>query len=506
MIRGRRVAACAASCLVLVGLPVRPARAQEAASSTPRAAASATASASATAGTGADGDTTFLVENVTRAEVWRYFQPPSGGGRRPDYEFAGTRFSLGAAYRGLRWASRGTLQYVRVENLPSGAIGPGLLGTGGMYFFQAAGAFSYQFYLRELSLTWQRAGGGAWVEAGRFSRGEHAVATGHAHVDALARESHDGRLLGDMPWSFYQRAWDGVRGGVSRGRLSAVVTAAMPTQGTYEESANLFLDRVPVSAVEAAIAPGRRLRHTRFDLFGYTYHDTRPVTARPDATAGLATRVDVHVRTAGASAVGAYPLSWGRVEATAWTAGQWGRWYEQRHRAMAATSSFGVRVTQLPWQPRIQAGVAYASGDGRASDGTHGTFFPMLPSGDRVSALNAYALMNVVDVWTSIEAQPSGALDLRAGVRRVALARGEDRWYQGTGATVRAGNYFGFQGRRSGGARDLGVVVEGAAAWRPRRWWTLRAYAGRMAGGDVVRGLFANERLLTAWLESTVHF
>lgn len=506
MSRGRRVAARAASCLVLVCLTVRPARGQGAAGLTPVAAAPTPASASAQADTGADGDTTFLVENVTRAELWRYFQPPSGGGRRPDYEFAGTRFSLGAAYRGPRWASRGTLQYVRVENLPSGAIGPGLLGTGGMYFFQAAGAFSYQFYLRELSLAWQRAGGGTWIEAGRFSRGERVVTTGEADVDALAREAHDGRLLGDMPWSFYQRAWDGVRGGLSHGRVSAVVTAAMPTQGTYEESANLFLDRVPVGAVEAAIAPGRLLRHTRVDLFGYTYDDSRPVTARPDATAGLATRVDVHVRTAGASAVGVYPVTWGRIEATVWTAGQWGRWYEQRHRAAAATSSLGARLSRAPWQPRVQAGVAYASGDGRAADGTHGTFFPMLPSGDRTSALNVYAFMNVVDVWTSLDAQPSRSLDLRAGVRRVTLASAEDRWYQGSGATVRAGNYFGFQGRRSGGARDLGVVAEGSASWRPRRWWTLRGYVGRMSGGDVVRGLFTNDRLLTAWLESTVHF
>lgn len=487
-------------------LAPRPVRAQEPSPAASAAGSPSAAPAPAPAATGADGETSFLVENVTRVELWRYFQPPSGGGRQPDYTFAGTRFSLGAAYRGARWASRGTLQYVRVENLPAGAIGPGLLGTGAMYFFQAAGAFSYQFYLRELSLAWQRADGGAWIQAGRFSRGERVAATGDSEVDGLAREAHEGRLLGDLPWSFYQRAWDGVRGGVTRGRVAAVVTAAVPTQGTYEESANLFLDRVPVGALEAAIAPGRGLRHTRVDLFGYTYDDTRPVTARPDATAGLAARVDVHVRTAGASVAGVYPVPWGRIEATAWTAGQWGRWYEQSHRAMAVTSSLGTRLSRAAWQPRVQAGVSFASGDGRASDTTHGTFFPLLPSGDHVSALNAYALMNVVDGWTSVDARPARSLDVRAGLRRVRLARAEDRWYQGSGATVRVGNYFGFQGRRSGGARDLGVVVEGAAAWRPLRWWTLRGYLGRMTGGDVVRGLFTNERLLTGWLQSTVHF
>lgn len=502
MSAGRRVAACAASSLVLVCLTSPPAIAQAPGT----ADADANRASSSIRGTGADGVTTLFAENVTRAELWRYFSPPPGAAREPDYAFGGTRVALGAVYEGARWAMRGTLQYVRLENLPAGAIGPGLLGTGAMYFFQAASPFSYQFYLRELSLTWKRSPARTWLEIGRFSRDRHGLTSGDGEVDRLAEEAHGGRLLGDMPWSFYERAWDGVRGGLTHGRISAVATAAMPTQGTYEESANLFLDRVPIGAIEAAIAPGRRLRHTRLDAFAHRYDDTRPVTGRPDATAGLSRRADVHVRTAGVSAAGVYPQSWGRVESTAWVAGQWGRWFEQRHRAWAATSSLGARITRVGWEPRARAGVTYASGDRRASDVTHGTFFPMLPSGDRVSALNAYALMNVLDVWSAVDASPARTLDLRAGVHRVALASTSDRWYQGSGATVRAGGYFGFQGRRSSGARGLGVVVEGAATWRPVRWWTLRGYAGRMSGGDVVAGLFSGRRLVTASLESTVHF
>lgn len=474
----------------------------------PGAAARAqTPDAAGAAPPGAAGTTAFLVENVTRAELWRYFQPPPNAGTQPDYELVGSRATLGAAYDGPRWAARGALQYVRVENLPAGAIGPGLLGTGGAYYFQAAGTFSYQFYLRGLSLAFQDRPRGLWIEAGRFSRAASTERpTGDATIDRHVADELNGRLLGDMEWSFYQRAWDGVRGGVRRDGLAVTITAALPTQGTFEESANLAMDRVKVAAAELSLAPGALVPRTRLEAFALVYDDTRRVSVRPDNTNHTADRADIRITTLGASAAGAYPSRRGTTDAVAWIAGQAGSWYGQSHRAMSGTVAAGHRLPGTPWQPWLRAGLSWASGDGSAVDGTHGTFFPMLPSGDRVSGLNAYALMNIVDRWTSLELQPHPAIDVRTGLRRVDLASSHDRWYQGSGATIRSGNYFGFQGRNGRGGTQLGTVVEGAVTWRARRWWTLRGYAGRMAGGDVVRAVFAGRRLLTGWIESTVQF
>ncbi|MBP7778388.1 MAG: alginate export family protein [Acidobacteria bacterium] len=456
---------------------------------------------------GATGETSFLVENVTRAEVWRYFEPPPKGGTHPDYTFFGNRATLGVSYDGARWSTRGTLQYVRLENLPAGAIGPGLLGTGGAYFFQAGGTFSYQFYLRSLSLMWRERSRGVWIEAGRLSRAASLEApSGDATIDRLVAEELNGRLLGDMEWSFYQRAWDGVRGGVMRGTASATLTAVMPTQGTFEESANLTMDRVRVAAAEVTLAPGTVAPRTRVEAFGMVYDDTRPVSARPDNTGIEPDRAAVRVWTLGASAAGAYPSRWGTSDAVAWIAAQTGAWYELSHRAVAATLTGGHRFTRAPWRPWLRAGMAYASGDGSVSDLRHGTFFPMLPSSDRVSRLNAYAFMNVVDRWAVVEVQPHPALEVSTGVRRVGLASERDRWYQGSGATLRGGNYFGFQGRDGRGGDTIGTVVEGAATWQPRSWWTLRAHAGRIVGGDVVSRLFRGRRLVNGWLESTVRF
>ena len=465
------------------------------------------AQSSEPASAGASGTTSFLVENMTRVELWRYFEPPPDAATHPDYIFYGNRSTLGATYRGSRWSMFGALQYVRAENLPAGAIGPGLLGTGAAYFFQANGTFSYQFYLRRLSLRWRAAGPGTWVEAGRFSRAADVeTSTGDATIDRLVRDELNGRLLGDMEWSFYQRAWDGVRGGVTRGGVAATVTAALPTQGTFEESANLPMDRVLVAAAEVTIAPGTLVPRTRIEAFAIGYDDTRPVAARPDNSGRTPSRADIGVWTFGTSAAGAYPSRWGVSDAVVWVAAQTGAWYELSQRAVAGTAAVGHRFTHVPGRPWLRLGTAYASGDDDAADGQHGTFFPLLPSGDRVSRLNAYALMNVVDRWAAGEIQPHPTLDLSAGVRRVGLASTADRWYQGSGATLRHGNYFGFQGRNGRGGATIGTVVEGSATWRARRWWTLRAYAGRIAGGDVVTRIFRGNRLVTAWLESTLHF
>ena len=468
---------------------------------------------SAPSSSAASGETSFLLQNLTRAELWRFLEPKPDGGVHPDYAFVGNRSTLGARYRGPRWGLRGAIQYVRLENLPTGAIGPGLLGTGAAYFFQAGGTFSYQFYLRNLSVTYTDQARSLWLEAGRFSRAAiEEPPSGNDAIDVITRAHLNGRLLGDMEWSMYQRAWDGVRGGVTRPGWRATITAALPTQGTYEESANLTLDRLRIGAAEVTTRAGTLMPHTALGVFGYVYDDRRRVTARPDnqpspSSGGTAVATaDVRIATVGASAVMTFQHASGRWDALGWAAVQTGDWYGQRHGAFSATGQAGHQWTRAPWQPWLRGGIDYASGDGSASDNAHGTFFPMLPSGNQLSRSNTYALMNVVDAWVDARVSPSSAVDVVASVHHVGLATSSDRWYAGSGAAARAGNYFGFQGRASGGGHRLGTLVESEATWRATRWWTLRGYAGRMAGGDVVRNLFADDRLMTAWVETMFSF
>jgi hypothetical protein len=455
---------------------------------------------------GAPGETSFFVQNITRVEAWRFFEPPATGGTEPEYVFVGNRATLGARYEGRRWGMHGAIQYVRIENLPRGAIGPGLLGNGAAYFFQAAGTFSYQFYFRALSASFTSPSRGLTVEAGRLSfTADPPVGSADPAV-ALAAARLDGRLLGDMDGSLYQRAWDGVRLRASRGAWRWTTAAVLPTQGTFEESANLPLDRVRVVATDVAVAPGGIAAHTQFQGFASWYRDTREVRARPDNSGTLAQAADVSIGTLGLSSAGVYPRGAGAWDVVVWTAGQAGDWYGQPHWALSAVAEGGYRWNSAPGQPWIRAGITYASGDGDGADDRHGTFFTLLPSGDRFVQSHTYALMNVVDAWTEVRVRPDRRVEAAAGVRHVQLASGDDRWYYGSGATERRGNFFGYLVRNTRGARTLGTIAEANLSWQAARWWTLRGYVAGFAGGDAVDAVFAGRRLFTASLESRITF
>ena len=228
--------------------------------------------------------------------------------------------------------------------------------------------------------------------------------------------------------------------------------------------------------------------------------------ARPDNSGVTAQAADVTLATFGAAAVGVYPRAAGAWDVVVWTAGQVGDWYGQSHRAWSALAEGGYQWTAAPGRPWLRAGVTYASGDGDGEDDRHETFFPMLPAGDRFVRSNTYALMNAVDAWTEAQVTPHPRVEIVAGLHHVALASAADRWYAGSGATERTGNYFGYFGRNTHGARTLGSLAEADVSWQLARWWWLRGSVTGFAGGDAVRAVFAGDRLVMAAIESKIRF
>ncbi|MGH9217868.1 MAG: alginate export family protein [Vicinamibacterales bacterium] len=461
---------------------------------------------------------TATIANVTRVESWSYFQPridplaltpePVGD---PDYTFIADRAELGVRVEGRRFDLSGAFNYVRLENLPTDAIGPGGFGSGAFYFAATGVSYSYQLYLGELTLRVKSADNRQSLTIGRmpFSSGEvrlrpdsqHSAAYGET-IARLTQERVASRLIGDFEWSLYQRRFDGARVDAARGRWHFTAGAFMPTQGGYEESTNLTITRIQVGAASAAYAADG----SETEAFLYAYRDRRrgPM-AVVDNQLIDDRRPDITIASIGGSHARVVATGAGELDAVAWGAGQLGDWYGTPHRAASFAVEAGHRWTRARWRPWLRAGYLWASGDGSWDDDSHNTFFQMLPSSRKYALSSAYAQMNLRDAFAQAVIEPRG-FNARIEVHRLTLASGADLWYQGSGATASADRYFGFAGRHAQGETSLGTVLEGTIDVPLKKYWSVNAYAGTMWGGGVVRRYFTDKRLTFWSLENVIRF
>ena len=81
-------------------------------------------------------DTRVSVRNWTRVEMWRFFEPPPGGGDH-EYAYPVNRFQATVRRNSVRYGVTAALQYVQFAGLPRDAVGPGPLGLGAVYFSHA---------------------------------------------------------------------------------------------------------------------------------------------------------------------------------------------------------------------------------------------------------------------------------------------------------------------------------------------------------------------------------
>lgn len=441
---------------------------------------------------------------MTRVESWSFFDPPPSGGD-PNYTFVANRLSLGAAAAWRRADVSAAVQYVQFGGLPTGAFGPGALGTGALYFDHSGRTDSRGLYLRTLTAR-VRLPAGISVQAGRFAYQSGAESSSDIpKIDAVKRARIDGRLVGEFEWSLYERTFDGLRADMDRRAWHLSGAWFSPTQGGFEDDAGARLGDVDVAAATLTLRPSVAVPSTDLNFFALRYADDRPVTARSDNTALPAEHAAIRLTTMGAAGIGSTVAGRGEFDWLAWFAGQAGSWYGQRHRAWSLAIEGGYQW-KTPWQPWVRAGVLYASGDDDAGDAAHGTFFPMLPTVRKYAYTAAYAPMNLRDTFIEVIARPTSRVLVRADARQLRLAQAADLWYAGSGATQRRGRFFGYAGRRSGGATALGTVFEGAADVTLGRHWAVNGFAGTIHGGQVVRSLFAGNWLRFVYLETAIRF
>lgn len=450
----------------------------------------------------APASVTWTVSNTTRVESWRFFEPPPTGGD-PDYSFIGNRLRAGATATWSRFDVGLSAQYVQFGQLPTNAIGPGALGTGALYYSHSTSRNTGSVYIPAMFVR-VRFPGRISVQVGRFPYQSGAESpSGRPKIEAVKRSRIDARLIGDFEWSLYQRAFDGMRADLDRDRWHLSGSWFTPTQGGFEERAGGRMSGIVLSTISFTLRPSVAIPATDLRVFAAGYQDDRPVTARPDNTGLAATRVDIGIATFGASAVGSATVRRGEVDWLLWFAGQKGSWYEDDHAAWSVAIEAGHQW-RSGWQPWVRGGILHASGDADSSDGSHGTFFPMLPTARKYALTTVYAPMNLNDLFVDLSARPLARLTTRIDVRRLRLAEAADLWYSGSGATQQSGSLFGYAGRRSGNATGLATVVEGAADLALGRRWSVNGFVGLLHGGPVVAASFPGRWLKYFYLEHVV--
>lgn len=451
--------------------------------------------------------TTWTVRDWSRVELWRFFEPPPGGGNN-DYAFGANRL-LGGVQRTTRaYDFTAAVQYVQFGGLPRDAIGPGPLGTGAVYFAHAGRTDSHQVYLRYANVRLKRLLPATTIQIGRMpysSGGE--TASGNPKIEAVKLQRVAARLIGEFEWSIYQRAYDGVRVDTSRGRWSVSAIAFHPTQGGFEDAAGLMMPGVTLLGTSVTVNAASLVPAAQYQLFTYRYRDTRAVTQRPDNAGRSAAAVDVGISTFGGTAVFAPTPHGGRQwDGLIWIAAQSGSWYEQSHRAVSWAAEAGHQWLAARVQPWLRGGYLYASGDTNPGDSRHGTFFEMLPTVRRYSQSALYSQMNNTDLFAQLLARPSPKVNVRVDWHRIGLASSRDGWYFGSGATQQHGTIFGFATRPSFGARHLATIGEASADYAITPHWSVTGYVVAGQGGGVVTPAFAGRTLVFSYVENVLQF
>lgn len=113
-------------------------------------------------------------------------------------------------------------------------------------------------------------------------------------------------------------------------------------------------------------------------LFYIYYSDTRGL-ALVDNGETTDTR-PVSIDTIGGDYIRTQSVGTGTADFLLWGATQFGAWGKLSQSSHACLVEGGYRLTSVAWQPWARLGYTVSSGDANNRDGTHGTFFQILPT------------------------------------------------------------------------------------------------------------------------------
>ncbi|PQV63299.1 Alginate export [Abditibacterium utsteinense] len=422
----------------------------------------------------------------TRVENWNWFETP---GFKDNDTFSGTQLRLNALKSGKRADFGLDLQEVFLSGVGTGTVAPapqGALGFPGNYR-AANGNQDGALSVKQGFVRWKEfAGRGSSVRLGRFEFNDGAeTVSKDPTLNWLKQQRVSQRLIGTFGFSQVGRSFDGAQLVLNPAGGNFTAVAARPTEGVFQLNANDNIDSVrfaygaytkPFSAGEAR-------------LFGLIYKDARqaPQSVKSDNRPAAIRALDseeIRIYTLGANFLKTLDTRAGKTDFLAWGALQGGDWGALNHKANAFALEAGYQPKTSRLHHWFRAGYFRSSGDSNPNDGTHGTFFSVLPTPRVYARFPFFNQMNSQDLFAQWMVRPSAKLALRAEAHKLNLTSGSDLWYSGGGAFQ--DNSFGVSGRPANGHRDLATLLDISADYALSAQTSVGLYLGQANGGQVI--------------------
>lgn len=446
------------------------------------------------------------VYDRTRVDEWQWFAAAPTSNR---YGYVESLLRLAVAQRIRHWDWQLELAQPAVLDLPSNAISPvaaqGQLGLGGTYYSAnndtyPAAAFFKQGYLR------RHFGADKNLRLGRFEFFEgQEMQPKNPTIGWLQSNRIAQRLIGNFGFTNAQRSFDGLDGHYGNGSWDLTAAAGRADQGVFNMNGNPELN-----ADFQYLAFTRRAwkQHVLWRAFAAGYHDGRTGLTKTDNRA-LAVRAadhqNIRIGTYGGDLAVVIPAGPGNLDWMFWGVLQNGRWGPQDHSANAVAMEAGYQLTKVATAPWLRGGWFRSSGDNNSTDGTHNTFFQMLPTPRVYARLPFYNLMNSTDGFVELMDQPVKRLALRSDLHWLQLTSAHDLWYQGGGAFDN--KVFGFVGRPANGFSSLASVADVSADWQATKNVALNFYYAYAQGKSVVAAIYPSGRNMQyGYVEMVYHW
>lgn len=429
-----------------------------------------------------------------RYEDWDFFQGSKG---ENSYGYSGSflRLMFSQKEKTYDWG----VEFVApiLLGIPNHAVQPsplGQLGLGAAYYAAnhndqtAASIFVKQAYLR-------LKGEHSNVKFGRFEFFDGGEVTPKDETLAIVkRDGISQRLIGTFGFSDVQRSVDGAQYTYSNGPWNVTAVSFIPDRGVFQvDGWGWVKTPVTYAAVTRQASFGQSKAEWR--IFGIYYNDDRGVlkTDNRSATVRAGDLAGIDIGTFGGHYIQAIPTAAGTFDLLGWGALQAGKWGSLTQRSGAGAAEVGYQPRILkPVRPWLRGGYFYSTGDNNPNDGTHGTFFAILPTPRVYARYPFFNEMNNRDLFAELMLRPTKALTLRSDVHGLWLSNSHDLWYAGGGAFQPW--TFGFNGRPSNGATGLATLYDISADYQWVHGVSTGLYFGYARGGAVIEHIFPEDK------------